>query len=62
MGDDLSIADDAVLFRATVGNNVTIGESALIVGPAEAPLNLHDGLTVPANAILTTQAQVDALG
>ena len=62
VGNDLTIADDAVLFRATVGNNVTIGESALIVGPAEAPLRLRDGLTVPANAILTTQAQVDALG
>jgi carbonic anhydrase/acetyltransferase-like protein (isoleucine patch superfamily) len=50
-----------VLFRATVGNNVTIGENAVIVGPAEG-LKLRDGLTVPANAILTTQAQVDALG
>ena len=62
VGNDLTIADDAVLFRSTVGNNVTIGEGALIIGPAEAPLNLRDGLTVPANAILTTQAQVDALG
>ena len=62
VGNDLTIADDAVLFRSTVGNNVTIGEGALIIGPADAPLNLRDGLTVPANAILTTQAQVDALG
>jgi carbon dioxide concentrating mechanism protein CcmM len=62
VGNDLTIADDAVLFRATVGNNVTVGENALIVGPADAPLVLKDGLTVPANAILTTQAQVDALG
>jgi carbonic anhydrase/acetyltransferase-like protein (isoleucine patch superfamily) len=61
VGDDLTIADDAVLFRATVGNDVTIGENAVIVGPAEG-LKLRDGLTVPANAILTTQAQVDALG
>lgn len=62
VGDRLTIADDAVLFRANVGNGVTIGENALIVGPADAPLQLRDGLTVPANAILTTQAQVDALG
>ena len=51
-----------MLFRSTVGNNVTIGENAVIVGPAETRLKLRDGLTVPANAILTPQAQVDALG
>ena len=61
VGDDLTIADDAILFRATVGNNVTIGEGASSSGRPDA-LKLRDGLTVPANAILTTQAQVDALG
>lgn len=62
VGDRLTIADDAILFRATVGNDVTIGEGAIVVGPASAPLVLHDGLKVPAGALLTSQAQVDALG
>ena len=44
VGDDLTIADDAVLFRATVGDDVTIGEGALVVGPADDPLDLPDGL------------------
>lgn len=61
VGDRLTIADDAVLFRATVGDDVTIGDSALIVGPADAPLNIPAGTSVPADAVITTQAQVDAL-
>ncbi len=61
VGDDLTIADDAILFRATVGNDVTIEQGAIIAGPA-AGLKLRDGLKVPAGAVLTTQAQVDALG
>jgi carbonic anhydrase/acetyltransferase-like protein (isoleucine patch superfamily) len=61
VGNDLTIEDDAVLFRATVGNGVTIGDSALVVGPADDPLELRDGLVVPPGAVITSQAQVDAL-
>lgn len=61
VGDKLTIADDAVLFRATVGDNVTIGDSALIVGPADAPLVIPSGTDVPPDAVITTQAEVDAL-
>jgi carbonic anhydrase/acetyltransferase-like protein (isoleucine patch superfamily) len=61
VGDDLTIADDAVLFRSTVGDGVTIGEGALVVGPADDPLDLPDGLNVPADAVITSQDQVDAL-
>ena len=61
VGDGLTIADDAVLFRANVGDDVTIGENALVVGPADEPLNIPSGTRIPANAKITTQAQVDAL-
>jgi serine acetyltransferase len=46
---------------ADVGNDVTIGEDALVVGPADDPIELGDGTTVPAGAIITTQAAADAL-
>ncbi len=61
VGDDLTIGDDAILFRATVGNGVTIGDSAIVAGPADAPIQLVDGARVPPNAVITTQAQADAL-
>jgi carbon dioxide concentrating mechanism protein CcmM len=60
VGDNLTIADDAILFRATVGNGVTIGDSAIIAGPADG-LQIRDGATVPPGAVVTTQAQADAL-
>ena len=61
VGDDLTIDDDAILFRAIVGNGVTIGDSAIIAGPADAPIQLPDGTVVPPNAVITSQAQADAL-
>ena len=61
VGDDLTIADDAVLFRANVGDGVTIGDSALVIGPADAPLTIPSGTTIPADAIITSQQDVDAL-
>lgn len=61
VGDDLTIADDAILFRADVGNGVTVGDSAVIVGPADDPIELRDGLTVPPGTVITTQAEADAL-
>jgi len=62
VGDGLTIADDAILFRATVGNGVTVGDSAIVAGPADDPIELADGTTVPPNTVITTQAQADALG
>jgi carbon dioxide concentrating mechanism protein CcmM len=56
VGDNLTIADDAILFRSDVGNNVTIGTGAIVVG-----VTLPDGVTVPDGAIITTQEQADAL-
>lgn len=56
VGNNLTIADDAVLFRSKVGNNVNIGTGAVVVD-----VTLPDGTQVPDNAIITTQAQADKL-
>jgi carbon dioxide concentrating mechanism protein CcmM len=56
VGDNLTIEDDAILFRSTVGNNVTIGARAIVVG-----VILADGTQVPADTPITTQEQADAL-
>jgi carbon dioxide concentrating mechanism protein CcmM len=61
VGYDLTIADDAVLFRSNVGNNVTIGDGALVIGPADAPLQILNGKVIPPNALIPTQAQLNAL-
>jgi carbonic anhydrase/acetyltransferase-like protein (isoleucine patch superfamily) len=56
VGNNLTIADDAILFRSKVGNRVTIGTGAVVVG-----VTLNNGAQVPDNAIITTQAQADEL-
>ena len=56
-GDGLAVDDDAVLFDAAVGDDVTIGSEALVVG-----VTLRDGARVPPGAVVTTQEQADALG
>ena len=61
VGGRLTIADDATLFRAEVGDGVTVGERAIVAGPADDPIELPDGTTVPAGTVITTQAQADAL-
>ena len=56
VGNNLTIEDDAILFRSKVGNNVLIGTGAIVVG-----VTLRDDAQVPDNAIITTQDQADAL-
>jgi carbon dioxide concentrating mechanism protein CcmM len=56
VGDNLTIEDDAVLFRSKVGNNVTISTAAIVVD-----VTLRDGVQVPEGAVITTQEQADAL-
>lgn len=56
VGNNLTIADDAVLFRSKVGNRVTIGTGAVVVG-----VTLRDGVQVSDNAVITTQEQADRL-
>jgi carbonic anhydrase/acetyltransferase-like protein (isoleucine patch superfamily) len=46
----------SLLFRSKVGNKVTIGTGAIVVG-----VTLRDGVQVPNGALITTQEQADAL-
>jgi carbon dioxide concentrating mechanism protein CcmM len=56
VGNNLTIGDDAILFRSKVGNNVTIGTEAIVVD-----VTLRDGTQVPDRAMITNQKQADAL-
>lgn len=56
VGSNLTIGDDAVLFKSKVGNNVTIGTGAIVVG-----VTLRDRVSIPAYALITTQADADKL-
>ena len=52
-----------MVFRARVGDDVQIGEGAIIAGPAgEGPaLKIPDGTLVPADAVITSERDVRAL-
>ena len=56
VGDNLTIKDDAILFKSKVGNRVEIDRGAIVVG-----VTLKDGAQVPAQAVIITQDQADAL-
>lgn len=56
VGNDLTIADDAVLFRSTVGDELTIGTGALVID-----VTLPDGAQVPEGAVILTQEEAEAL-
>ena len=61
VGDRPTIEDDSILFRAVVGDGVTVETRAVVIGAADDPIELRDGARVPAGSIITTQAQADAL-
>jgi len=56
VGDNLTIGENSILFKSKVGNRVTIGSEAIVVG-----VTLKDGTKVPNQAVITTQAQADKL-
>ena len=63
MGQRDFVGENAVVFRARVGDDVQIGEGAVVAGPAgEGPaLEIPDGTLVPAGAVVTTEKDVRAL-
>jgi len=66
MRDNVTVEDDAVVFRVVVGNNVDIGEEAIIVGPAieegeEPSLRIPPGTVIPDGAVITDQEDLDAI-
>ena len=65
MGDRVFVGENAAVFRARLGNDVRIGEGAIIVGP-EAPgekiaLEIPDGTLIPTGAVVTSEDDVRAL-
>lgn len=56
IGTDTFIGMQALVFRATVGNNCVIEPKALVMG-----VDIPDGRYVPAGALITTQAAADNL-
>jgi carbon dioxide concentrating mechanism protein CcmM len=63
MGKRDFVGENAVVFRAEIGDDVQIGEGAIIAGPAgKGPaLKIPDDTLVPAGAVLTSQEDVRAL-
>jgi carbonic anhydrase/acetyltransferase-like protein (isoleucine patch superfamily) len=63
MGNENVVGEGAVVFRARVGDNVQIGEGAVIVGPTgeELTLKIPDDTIIPGGAIVTSQEDLEAL-
>ena len=63
MGNRDFVGENAVIFRAKVGDDIQIGEGAIVAGPADegSLLKIPDGTLVPADAVVTTEKDVRAL-
>ncbi len=65
MGERDFVGENAVVFRAQVGDDVQIGEEAVIAGPVgsdkKITLKIPDGTLVPAGAVVTSEEDVRAL-
>lgn len=67
VGDNLTTDDNAVVFRADVGDDVTVGEDAIVQGPAseddpnELELEIPDGTNIPDDAVITGEEDLREL-
>ena len=65
VGDGVFVGENAVVFRARLGDDVRIGEGATVVGPegrgGEIALEIPDDTLVPAGAVVTSEEDVRAL-
>ncbi len=57
VGDNVVVEDDAVVFQATIEDNVTIRRGATIAGE----VTIREGAIVPPGTVVTTQEEADAL-
>jgi carbonic anhydrase/acetyltransferase-like protein (isoleucine patch superfamily) len=60
MGDRDFVGENAVVFRAKVGDDVQIGEGAVVAGPGggEPLLEIPEGTLIPAGAVVTSEKDV----
>jgi carbon dioxide concentrating mechanism protein CcmM len=64
VGNRVFVGENAVVFRARLGDDVRIGEGAIIVGPegpADKIMEIPDDTLVPAGAVITTEKDVRTL-
>ena len=65
MGNGNFVGENAAVFRARLGNDVRVGEGAIVVGPegegGEISLEIPDGTLIPAGAVVTSERDVRAL-
>jgi carbon dioxide concentrating mechanism protein CcmM len=63
MGDDDVVGEGTVVFRARVGDNVQIGEGAVIAGPAgDGPaLKIPDDTVIPAGTVVASDKDLETL-
>lgn len=66
-GNDLSVGDGSVLFRARLGNDVTVGEDVVVQGPPDEDdpsglvLSIPDGTVIPDGSVITAQEDLEDL-
>jgi carbon dioxide concentrating mechanism protein CcmM len=64
IGNRVFVGENAVVFRAKLGDDVRVGEGAVVVGPAdgeEPTLEIPEGTLIPAGAVVTSKSDVEAL-
>lgn len=63
MGNNSVVGDRTVVFRVRMGDDVQIGEGAVVAGPAGGGLTLEtpDGTLIPDNAVVTGEEDLEAL-
>jgi carbon dioxide concentrating mechanism protein CcmM len=65
VGDNLRVGDQGVIFRCKVGNDVTMGEGAIIAGLVDEDgvpqLEIPDGTIIPEGAVITNQEELDGV-
>jgi carbon dioxide concentrating mechanism protein CcmM len=65
VGNNLRVGNRGVVFRVRVGDDVTVGEGAIVAGPAsddgDPELELPDGTNIPDGAVITNLEELIAV-
>ncbi len=63
VGDGVRVGEEAIVFRAIVEDNVTIGDGAVVSGPAgdELSLRIPAGTVIPEGAVITSPKDLEGL-